>query len=284
MIHDKLARSLWLGTTLALFACGPRSTTSTTTPGPTPPVRDAGARAAAPSPEARARAIIGAQLAAAHGTSDDNHAALAATFAPDAVVIASDDVATGDAYVGRQLLGANGEPGTVTRLIADGTPRAVWFDAELTMHGPSGDYPIRAVELAAADADWKVVAAAITPLRAFAPTHAQRTIDRATAAGRLTELLLSGSPSPLAVGPDATDLADDAVAAQRILADFASRSPALGANVPREIVHADYGFVQVGVELTAGHANAPSRALAQLFAVPAPNHSWSVVLVHYLAE
>jgi hypothetical protein len=266
---------------LAMAGCWTKP--STPAPVPTPKRLDGGLVApAGSSAEICARAIIEAQLAAARGATYDDHAALAATFAPDAVVIASDDIATGEDYVGRQLQGNGGEPGTVKRLIADGNSRVVWFDAELTMHGISGDYTIRAVELAAADADWKVVAAGITPLREFYPTHSQRAIAHPTAAGPLTDLMLAGPRTALATGPAEADLAIGTAATTSVIENFTSRHPTLGASVPREVVRADYGFVQLGADIGQGKSH--SHALGQLFALPTPDHGWRVVLVQYISE
>jgi hypothetical protein len=253
---------------LALGACWQGAPAPTPTPvKPVPPQP--------PSATAHARQIITAQLAAIQAS---DHSALAATFAPGAVIMSTDDIESVDEYRGQAL-----EPGgEVARLVADGSPRAIWFDAELTIHGRYGDFPARATELATADAGWKVVAAAITQLRPYQPSQSDRAIERPTAAGPLTHLVLDGAPSPLAVGSLASEIGVGSTDALPIIAAFAQRHPTLGAIVPREVRTADYGFVQMDATIEVGGAH--EHVLAQLFAIPTARDGWHVVLVHYLAE
>jgi hypothetical protein len=281
---------------------GSAETTSATGPAP---ARGAGAAGAADRlkpavlPTVRAQKVIEAQVAAFKANSD---ASLAGTFDKDAVVLARTGHEVDEGLLARTLAQVGPHERVLevklNNLVAGGNDDAVWLMAELAI-AKQNEEPeakpsttsevIRATELIAASAGWKVVAAAFSDSRKPGRLGATFPMLDTTAAGPLAPMLaapakladaLAADPSVVVIPPE-DPAAVGPHAARALLATYAGRKLVVD-GAARELHSETWGFAQANVSwLEPG--GSPYRLTAQLIALPAPNGSWAIVAVQFLA-
>lgn len=206
------------------------------------------------------RVIAERQLAA---LSANDNAALAATFAPDAMFMVPSPTDRDSALVGLRDSALALDPTEEFRSAAlgeirvRGNERAAWIDFDiqvikrLKQQGPTGNpeldegfvesediyVTVRVSELVTASAEWKVVAASFTRMPEPKPrAGTPYSLGDATPAGPLAGLLATTLPRGLAI------------------------------HASREVTHAEWGFVQALVD--GGHENGIARYAAMLVALP----------------
>ncbi|HEX4455266.1 MAG TPA: hypothetical protein VH143_30605 [Kofleriaceae bacterium] len=267
------------------------SAASTVPAAPTP--APAGAPAGVDA-DTRARTLLQQQInLALAGKHDD----LVATFSKDAIVLAGDDnVSTAD-QVNNFAIGGGGADGasidkaSIAKLVARGTKDAVWFYAEVSTHstGPGGGPGIgstRVVELLTAASSWHVAAASFDSPDELTPAGMNTEIAGATGAPALAQTLATPSKlgaqlasDAVAIGPTSDQVATSDAA--KALASWKLEPITLFKNA-REVKGSGWAFAQASFDRPhPGRPTLTDRGLVQLFAVPKPDGSWSIVLVQY---
>jgi hypothetical protein len=249
---------------------------------------------ATPTAEARARAFLQQQIdLALAGKHDD----LVATFAKDTIVLADDDNVSTANQVNNFAIGGGGADGasidkaSIAKLVAHGTNDAVWFYAEVSTHstGPGGGPGIgstRVVELLTAASSWHAVAASFDAPDELQPAGMNTEIAGATNAPALAQPLATPSklgaqlaPNAIAIGPTGDQVATSNAATA--LAGWKLEPITLFKNA-REVKGGGWAFAQASFDRPhPGRPTLTDRGLAQLFAVPKPDGSSSIVLVQY---
>ena len=267
---------------LLIVACS----SAASAPKPAPPLQkpalDAGVE--------RAKTIFDAQLASLRKGGDND--GFLATFADDAVVLVPDarpvkdkQLALHDAidYV------ADGDSAKVVvgTMAVGGNASAVWFNATIDVTG-TRTRTVRVTELAVAPS-WKVVAAAFTDTRTLIGMSSGRgSIEGATKAGPLSQLLASPTaldaaiakdPALAVFGTDKKESAFGAVAAHKLVATWTKRKLSIE-GTPREVTDKDWGFVQAHVNWDQGEAGDLARLTALVIGVPTKD-GWEVVAVNF---
>ena len=186
--------------------------------------------------------------------------------------------------------GASIDKATIAKLVAHGTKDAVWFYAEVSTHstGPGGGGvgATRVVELIAASSSWHAVAASFESPDELQPAGMNTEIASATGAPSLALPLATPSqlgaqlaPDAIAIGPTSDEVATSNAATA--LTGWKLEPITLFKNA-REVKGSGWAFAQASFDRPhPGRATLTDRGLAQLFAVPKPDGSWSVVLVQY---
>lgn len=250
-----------------------------------------------PTAESRARAVLQKQIDAALSKDE---AVLRATFAPGAIVL-TPEARESEQLVPADLFDVHGSEdttaATISKLTAGGTSDVVWFYAELTAHTRLGDdleaqestSIIRVVELVAASESWRAVASSFTSSRQPQPSASNDEIERATTAeGPLTTLVGQSSalvqrmtPTALLVGPQRDQQAQGPDAARRAIAEW-KLEPMIPVQRARDVRSSSWAFIQVNADHPDGAYT--QRLTVQVFAVPARDGGWDVVLAQYLAQ
>lgn len=245
----------------------------------------------------RARAALQGQLEMIRTRASQ----MGAAFAPDAIVLApggthAEDV---DALSAARVTPHDTvEDVAIARQVTGGTDEVVWTLAELTItkrqHEPETTPErkievIRTVQLLAAAAAWKPVAASFGEERTLARMKKAAPMPGGTRAGPLAALLgspgeiagaLAADPAVIIAGPGRDEVAIGPGAARAQLDRWRAWRLSI-AGIPREVRTARWGFVQAMVDLDEP-GGPPFRLSGQLFALAGPEGTWSVVAVHYL--
>ena len=249
----------------------------------------------------KAKATLDAQIAAIKSV---DAAALAGTFASDAIVLVPDPrLAQAETTGLREAIARLNPHSTlrgisVTKIVANANESAVWWSAECTINAVDAEPQetpsarttvIRITELATRDSNWKVVAAAFAELATPAAYSQASEIDdkSTTTAGPLTPL--SGdagkldaqlASSTVVFGTDKGEAAFDAAAAHKLLKSWAKLKFSV-ANKSREIHGKDWGFAITNVDWQQAKEKHPARMSALVIATPTAEGGWQVVATQY---
>ena len=268
---------------------------------PPPPSASSTAPAPPTADRTRATTILKAQVASLRS----GDAALVASFAADAVVLVPDARAAHGETTGlREAIARLGPHDTLKdirlgKVVADATPAAVWWSAELTMVAESREpessphkteTTLRVTELATADSGWKVVAGAFAAAARPENRADPDEIDTAstTAAGPLTPLLADPAKLELALAPRAvvfgTDKGEAAwdTAAHALLKKWSKLALSIN-GAPREVRGKGWGFAIANVDWKQPKEKSPARMAALVIATPTTVGGWQVVAAQYTA-
>ncbi len=227
-------------------------------------------------------------------------AALRATLAPGSIALTPTarkaDVVSSMDFLHRES-SVDTERATITKLVADSTPDALWFYAEVTADYVLGDDveaqrwtdTIRIVELVTSSEGWRSVASSFTAPRTPQSSAANDEIDGATTAdGPLTKLVGTGealarrmTSSSLLVGYQKEQDVVGPDAARASLAAW-NLEPVSPFKRAREVTTASWAFSQLNADHVDGKR--ALRLAVQVFAVPAGDGNWNVVLAQYIAQ
>jgi len=250
-------------------------------------------------PAVRAQKVIDAQIAAFTSRSD---AELGKTFDRSAVILVHSGHEVDEEELASTLIQVGPHERVLeiklSQLVAGGNDDAVWLMAEFAItkrneepqEQPTTNHEtIRATQLIAASADWKVVTAAFSEPRDPGRLGGVFPMHSTTAAGPLTPMLaapakladaLAVDPAVVAVPPDKAAAVGPS-AARALLTSFAGRKLEVN-GASREVRTEKWGFAQANVSWLEPGGN-PFRLTAQLIALPKPDGSWTVVAVQFLA-
>jgi hypothetical protein len=243
--------------------------------------------------DAKARTFLQHQIDSAKGDGKD----LVTSFTPDAVVLVHGSSSTAD-RVSMWGIGDSGPDGAttakvaITKLVAAGTPDAVWFYADVTTQsrGPGKPAVTRVVELIVASENWRAVAASFGMGAALQVSGDNMEIPNATGTdGPLTKLLASTSaiggaldPNAIVVGPTDAQVKQGGGAKGALLKW--KLDPITLYKRSREVDRPTWGLAQVYYDHATAKPTDIERGIAQAFALPKSDGTWNVVLVQYRAE